>query len=251
MTVLELYDALCQAFPEALSEAWDHDGLQCCPDPKAPVRRVLCSLDVTERVVAHAIREGYDVILSHHPMLFHAIHEVTPTTPEGRKLTALLRAGISVMSFHTRADAAAGGVNDLLCEALGLTDIAPLADGLGRVGTLPSPLPLAALGEQIKKALNAPLLSVGDAGREASRVAVLGGSGKDLLAAAAAVADTYLTGRLSYETVNAAPELGINLIEAGHYYTEDLFPRAMARRLPAAFPGLEACYLSSLEAKIL
>lgn len=232
MTVKELYRILEEKFPSALSAEWDNDGMMCCPDPDAPVRRVLCTLDVTEAAVDHAIRIGADLILSHHPLLFHPLSSLTAETAVGRKLTALLRAGISVLSFHTRADAAKGGVNDTLAGLLGLLDVHPFADGVGRIGCLPTPTSAETFARTVSSLLGTPAVTLGDAGLPVLRVAVLGGSGKSEVAAAiAAGADTFLSGRLSYETVNEAGELGINLLEAGHFYTEAPLMRRLAAEL--------------------
>lgn len=244
MTVRELYGLLEARYPSALSAEWDHDGLQCSPDPSAPVRRVLAALDVTEATVERAVAVRADVILSHHPLLFQPLHEVVSDAGIGRRIARLFSAGISVMSFHTRADAAEGGVNDLLAGALSLTEVSPFADGLGRVGVLSDPEPLEVFARRAVAALGAPMVTVGDAGRPVCRVAVLGGSGKsEIEAAIASGADTFLSGRLSYETVNEAAELGINLIEAGHFYTEALLPKLWAKELPSL--GMDAEYFDS------
>ncbi|MBQ2718457.1 MAG: Nif3-like dinuclear metal center hexameric protein [Clostridia bacterium] len=246
MTVRELYEALSRRYPAALSAAWDNDGLMLTPDPNAPVRHVLCTLDATEAVLAYAKEIGADLLLSHHPMLFHPLPSVTPDTPTGRRVLTALSAGISVLSFHTRADAADGGVNDLLAAALGLSAPTPFGEGLGRIAMLAAPAALSDFCTAVRSSLGAPLLLVGDAHRPVLRVALVGGSGKDELAAAiAAGADTLLSGRLSYETVNEAEELGINLIEAGHFYTEAPLARHWAEWLPKEFAGIETTYFNS------
>ena len=246
MTVSELYRELSRRYPDTLRAEWDHDGLMVCPDTDAPVRRVLCTLDITGGAVEYACREGYDVILSHHPLLFHPVASVTPETVTGKRLLALIGAGISVLSFHTRADAANGGVNDLLAEALGLSDVSPFGDGTGRIGSLPEALPLSAFADLVRAALACPaVLCAGDE-KEVRRVAVLGGSGKEEIPAAhAAGADVYLSGRLSYESVNEAAETGMAMIEAGHFYTEDLLPKSWAECLPEWFPEIETGYYNS------
>ncbi|MBQ7380915.1 MAG: Nif3-like dinuclear metal center hexameric protein, partial [Clostridia bacterium] len=78
ITVSELYEKLDRAIPTSLSCEWDNDGLMCCPDPKRPVKRVLLALDITESIVDRAIDEGFDVILSHHPLVFRPIPSLTP-----------------------------------------------------------------------------------------------------------------------------------------------------------------------------
>ena len=222
MTVQELYKKLVQRLPDSLAEPWDNDGLMVCADADAPVRRVLLALDVTETVVDFAIENRFDLILTHHPLIFRPLASLTEDAPVGRKVIKLIKSGIAVISFHTRADRADGGVNDVLADLLELSEVEPLGeDGMGRVGYLEEPITLEAFAARVKEQLGAPILSVADGGNLVHKVAVLGGEGKDYLKAAlASEADTYLSGNLGYHTMEDAPELGINLIEGGHYYTE-------------------------------
>lgn len=246
MTVRELYAALAARYPSALSVEWDNDGLACSADPERAVGRVLCVLDVTEGAIDEAIRIRADVILSHHPLLFHPLSSVTPDESVGRRVVRLLGAGISVMSFHTRADVAVGGVNDLLCGALDIPSAEAFGEGnIGRVGMLNAEMTAKNFAEAVKKALGAPFVLCGDAGLPVRRVAVVGGSGKsEISAAIKAGADTFLSGRLSYETVNEAKEKGINLLEAGHFYTEALLPKHWACELLPEL-GVEAEYFDT------
>ena len=244
MTVRELYAALAAHYPDTLSEEWDNDGLMCSADPDREVFRVLCALDVTEDAVSEAIRVQADVILSHHPLLFHPLSAVTPDAPSARLVIRLLAAGISVLSFHTRADAAEGGVNDLLCLALGIASPEPFGEGLGRIGTVKR-TDAAELAAHVKATLNTPLVLFGDAKHPITRVAVVGGSGKsEISAAVAAGADALLSGRLSYETLNEAQAMGITLLEAGHFYTEALLPKYWASTLLPTL-GVDAVYYDS------
>jgi dinuclear metal center YbgI/SA1388 family protein len=192
------------------------------------VRRVLTALDVTEATVERAVAVCADVILSHHPLLFHPLHEVVSDAGIGRRIARLFSAGISVMSFHTRLDALEGGVNDSLAKALGLSEIEVFeGEGMpiGRVGELDGAMSLEDFAKQVKNALGCPFVLVSDAGLKVKRVAVLGGEGRDFIAAAkSAGADTYLSGRLDYHSMTDAPDAidrPINLIEAGHFYTEN------------------------------
>ena len=222
MTVRELYKILNEKIPPTLSCAWDNDGLMCCPDGERTVERVLIALDVTDAVVAHAVREGYDLIVSHHPLIFKGLKAINEESFVAEKAMDLIRAGVAVMSFHTRLDALDGGVNDVLTARLGLCDATPFGEvGIGRIGNLAEPMEVKAFAALVKEALGAPVVALADAGLAVRRVAVLGGGGSDDAdAAKAAGADTYVTGELKYHQMVDAPEVGMNLIEAGHFYTE-------------------------------
>ncbi len=244
MKVSELYRLFSARYPASLSAEWDNDGIMCMPKGEESVKRVLCTLDVTEAAVERAIVIGANVILSHHPLLFHPLSSVTSETAMGRKLIAVIRAEIAVFSFHTRADSAEMGVNDLLAEAISLTDVTEFSEHLGRIGNLSAPQSLSDFCSHVRSALGTPLVLFGDAHRPVFRVAVVGGSGKsEALAAKNAGADTFLSGRLSYELLNEAVELGINLLEAGHFYTEALLPQRWVRDLVAL--GIESEYFPS------
>ena len=225
MTVRELYAFLEEKMPRALSCDWDNDGLMVCPDDTKEVHRVLVALDITAAVAEHAIKEGYDLVVSHHPLIFHAIKAVCPGDVTVNKVIRLLTSGISAMSFHTRLDAVSGGVNDVLANAVGLCDVTPFGkDGeeIGRIGSLKESMGLADFAARVKKATGAEQVQFVSAGKDALRVAVLGGSGSsDVRAAARAGADTYVSGELKHNNMTDAPECGMNLVAAGHFYTEN------------------------------
>ena len=225
MTVKELYAYLNEKIPPSLSCPWDNDGMMCCPDPDAPVRRVLVALDITADVVKKAQEGGYDLILSHHPLIFSPLRALNHEDAIAKKVIELIKSRIAAFSFHTRLDAVEGGVNDVLAEKIGLCNVRAFgADGeaIGRIGELAQTLTLAEFATLVKKATGAPIVTVSDAGRAVKRVAVLGGSGSDdVIPAILAGADTYLTGELKHNWLTEAPERSINLIAAGHFYTEN------------------------------
>ncbi len=223
MTVSELYQKLEERIPRSLSCEWDNDGLMLCPDGNAEVKKVLFTLDVTEKAVERAIEGGFDLIVSHHPMIFRPIKGITDP-----KLIKLIQNGISVMSFHTRLDAVEGGVNDALAAIFGLTDTARFTEeGIGVIGTLPTPLSSEDLVTLTKETLGSPKIEAILQGRPCRRLAVVGGDGKDFIEAAAeAGADAYLTGSMSYNSMTDGEALGMTLVAAGHYETENpVLPR--------------------------
>ncbi|MBR0449305.1 MAG: Nif3-like dinuclear metal center hexameric protein [Clostridia bacterium] len=228
MKVCELYDFLENRIPKSLSCEWDNDGLMCCPDREKEVRRVLVALDVTSATVEYAVENGYDVIISHHPFIYKGLRSVDDLGYVSSKLISLIESGISVMSFHTRLDAVSGGVNDRLCELLDIRDAEPLYEEgipLGRVGTLESTVSSQELALKVKSALGSPFVLLSGSKEDITRVAVVGGSGKDMVEAArAAGADALVSGRLDYHPMTDAfdfNERNITLIEAGHFYTEN------------------------------
>lgn len=224
MTVKQLYSALEERYPRALSAEWDNDGLSCLPEEQKALSRVLIALDATKEVVDLAIAGGYDLLLTHHPLLFRGIKALTPDKTVPRKLLALARAGVAAASFHTRLDAAEGGVNDIFAASLGLCDLRPFApEGevpCGRIGTLTETLDADALAARVCKALHIPHVLVAGKG-ECRTVAVLGGEGGDFVdAARRAGADALVSGRIGYHRMLDGAEDGIVLIEAGHFATE-------------------------------
>ena len=126
------------------------------------------------------------------------------------------------MSFHTRLDAGCGGVNDVLSETLGLENLEiDELEPIGRISNLDEPVNIADFSKMVKDRLNAPVVSyIGE--RPVKRIYITGGDGKDMIPRAIACgADTLLTGSVSYNAMMDADEMGINVIEAGHFYTEN------------------------------
>lgn len=224
MNARELYDFLSERIPSSLSESWDNDGIMCCPDPEREVKKVLIALDITERVADYAIEGGFDAIISHHPMVFFKLGGIDPTLNTSRKLIKLIKNGISAFSFHTRLDSLDGGVNDVLASLLGIKNakpFGPCGEEIGRIGDIES-IDTDDFCLMLKEKLGAPFINCAQCGKSVSRLAVLGGDGKDFVAAArSAGADTFVSGQLNYNIMVEARETGMTLIEAGHFFTED------------------------------
>ncbi len=231
MTIRELYNAFDARYPRSLSCDWDRDGLMVCPCPEDEVKKVLCTLDVTDAVVERAIREGCNVIAAHHPLLFNPISYITPDDMIAARVLKCIRHGIAIMCFHTRADAAEGGVNDLIAEALGLTDVEIVdPDNIVRVGYLPAPMDGPSFAKLVKEAFHAPFVNLADTGKPIQKVAFCGGGGGSMLGIArASGADAYVTGAIDYHTLVDGPEGSCSIVEAGHWYTEIAIAGAFCR----------------------
>lgn len=222
MTVNELYSKLALLYPENLRAEWDNDGIMCCDDLEREVKHVLVALDVTMDTVDYAVNNGFDLIISHHPLVFSSQKSLVPSKFTQRKLIKLVKNNVSVFSFHTRLDAANGGVNDVLSSILGLENVLvdPL-DPVGRVGYLPTKTQISTFVENVKKVLNSPFVLY-NGNKDVEKVYVVGGDGKDLIERAISLgADTLLTGRASYNTIIDAKDMGLNIVEAGHFFTEN------------------------------
>ena len=222
MTVKELYSKFLTLLPDSEMEDWDNDGLMCSPDGERQVRRVLISLDVTEEIVDYAIEWNFDLIISHHPLIFRPIKSVTEDDHVTRKVVKLIANGISVFSFHSRLDKAVGGVNDRLANLLGIFDAVPFGEGmLGRIGEIEEECTAEDFAYRVKQALGSDSVKYVDALNPVKCVAVVGGDGKDFVAdAIESGADTFVSGRIGYNVMAEGPEMGINLIEGGHFFTE-------------------------------
>lgn len=222
MTVKTIYEKLCERIPEELREAWDNDGLMCSSDDGREVKRALVTLDVTEDIVDYAIAHNIDLIVSHHPLIFKPLSHVTEDSHVARKVIKLIKSDIAVMSFHTRADKVEGGVNDTLADILGIRNAVPFGEGgLGRIGTLDEELNMEDFSYLLKGLLDCDGVKVSDALIPVQKVAVVGGDGKSYVSAALKEgADTFVSGRIGYNVMAEAGEMGINLLEAGHFFTE-------------------------------
>lgn len=245
ITVAELYRFLSAKIPPQYTASFDNDGLSCCPDGTRRVRRVLVALDATEAVVREAISGGYDVLLTHHPMLFRPLSALNEETAVARKLLRLATAGCSAMAFHTRLDAMPGGVNDVLAALLGIRNTEPFGVAgeplCGRIGHLDRSMDAAEFAALVRERLHTDAVVLAGSG-QVRRIAVLGGEGADDIGAAkAAGAELYLSGRLGYHRMLDAPEDGMCMIEAGHYATEAPVLGLLADLVREAAPEVDIC----------
>lgn len=240
--VKQVLQCMEQAAPYELAESWDNVGL-LVGDSEAPVEGVLCALDITEAVIEEAAERGCNLIVAHHPVIFTSISRVTADTVTGRILISMIRKGISGICMHTNMDCAPAGVNDLLAASLGLTDVENMEAGeggnLGRVGNLPRTMTLEDFAKHVKLSLGAGGVRVADGGKPVRRVAVGGGAcGKLMDFAVRKGADTFVIGDCSYDLMMKAHDIGLNLLDAGHFPTENPVARGFRDLIAAQFPNL-------------
>lgn len=246
VTVKDIYNELDKFSPFSTQLSFDNAGFLVGRNSQS-VESLLVALDITEEVTAEAAELGCQLIVSHHPVIFHPVGSITDETPAGRILLSLIENRISAICAHTNLDAAVGGVNDALAERLGLVvqdvlepsglDGQNRAIGIGRVGEVSGTPDLPAFAEYVKERLAANGVRYVDAGRPVRRVAVGGGACGDMLELAVAKGcDTFVTSDVKYNQFLDAKAMGVNLIDAGHYPTENVVCPILVERLMAAFP---------------
>lgn len=248
-TVTNIYSFLDQIAPVRYQMDFDNAGF-LLGDPNAPVTKILTALDITDDVITEAEAWGAQLIVSHHPMIFHPLKQIRAEDLTGRKVLRLAQLGIAAICMHTNLDIADSGVNDALMEALdaevtgileptgAAEDGAPL--GCGRIGKLRRSMPLNEFLSFTADRLHVTGLRYCAGRTGVDRIAVCGGSGGNLLELAyAAGCDTLVTADVKYDRFLAAKELGINLIDADHFCTENVVIPVITEKLKKQFPDLE------------
>ena len=242
VSVQQILGFLRAVAPQELALDWDNVGLLV--DAGQPVDGVLTTLDITPAVVREAVENDCQLIVSHHPVIFHPLRTLAADDVPA----LLMKNGISAICMHTNLDAAEGGVNEVLAGIFGMRNWEPFAGGCGRVGEV-DPIPVPELAKKAQDALGkrcnlpetGPAVQVKytDSGRPVRRLAVISGAGGSLFEEAIAMgADCLLTGEANHHHACDAARLGLSLIAAGHYATEFPVTAAVAERLRAAFPEL-------------
>lgn len=246
-TVADILNSLESLAPRFMKMDWDNVGL-LCGSRNQEVSKILVALDPFEGVCREAADWGADLIVTHHPLIFKALNAVTDETSIGRSIQLLCRQGISAINAHTNLDCAPGGVNDKLAQALGLSDIQVINPmgvdesgrewGLLRKG-IAAEQSLSDFLATVKTSLGCEGLRYADGGKPVRKVAVGGGAcASELMDAVRAGCDTFVTSDVKYNQFWDARDLGLNLIDAGHFYTENPVTAYLAEQLCAAFPEI-------------
>lgn len=240
-TIINIID---RTSPFSLAEDWDNSGIQVNSGSRL-INRILVALDPTIEAVKKAVSVNAELLLTHHPLIFRKLSCIDTDEYPGDVIKESIKNDISIVSFHTNLDSAATGLNHILAEKLGLENIevlqqkdGPFADsGLGRIGDLPEEENFFDLAARIKEIFNISGLKVSGPGdRLIKRAAVVGGSGGDMIKAAAEKgADLLITGDISHHDALTAGSCNINIIDAGHFNTEKTALNAYTHKLEEVF----------------
>ena len=251
MILQDIINFLKLRFPEEQKESWDNVGLMT-GDISKDINKVLVCLDVTSDTVKEAKDFGADLIISHHPLIFSPVKSIVEDNRLGSILIQLIKNDISVYSMHTNFDKADGGMNDILAEKLGLTGVrkysekeltgldGKMVDNIGRVGSLEAPMTLDDFADFVKASLDSRAMKVfGDSEESIQTVALCTGSGGSMMTAAYnSGADVYLSADFGHHHAQDAQEMGLNLIDAGHFETENIICDFLYDLLSVEFPDL-------------
>ena len=227
MKVYEIADLIEQSVPERLAYKWDNVGL-LCGDKNKDIKKVFLTLDTNINTVKEAINKKCDMIISHHPILLGGIKRIDYDTASGQMIKLIIENNIPVFAAHTNMDTAKGGINDTLAEIFKLSDIKILEQhtddisaGLGRYGCLKEEMSLKDFSIMVKDVLKTPVRVGGDMDKKIKTIAVASGSCSEIIPLANEKGcDAIITADLKYHTMIDATELGIAVIDAGHYPTE-------------------------------
>lgn len=240
----ELLRRIEELWPLGDAASWDSVGL-LLGSRDDEVHRLLVALDVRSAVVAEAVERGADGIITHHPLLFRPLARLDTGSHPARLLVECARQKINLCALHTNLDVAPEGPTAWVARCLGLAETRILEDpppraerGFGLIGRLPRRREAAEFARHVAEVLAVPTTRWVAGSRAVERVAVVSGSGSSFLATAAgAGADALVTGDVGYHAAVEAEELGITLVDAGHWGTEKEAARILATELTRLTDG--------------
>ena len=227
MLLRAIIDSIESVAPRSAQEEWDNSGMQV-GDTGREISSVLLTTDITEDVVDEAVVRGCELIISHHPLLFHGLKQVCGQTPQARVVEKAIKHNIAIYSAHTNLDSVVGGINTRLAEKLGLTEpriLVPSGSseprGLGVLGILRNPIPYLDFIAHVRDTLQCTYVRYTRPKNETIQtVALCGGSGAEFIGEAIEQgADVYLTADCKYHEFQDA-DGRIGLIDIDHWISE-------------------------------
>jgi len=229
ITVRDIIKEMEILAPTFLKESYDNVGLMVGTDEK-DVKKVLLALDCTKKVIEEAKENNIDLIITHHPLIFRKPSRIIREDLQGWKIIELIKNDISLYSSHTNLDVVKGGINEELVNVLGFKNSKLIENnsikgyeeaGIGRIVELEEKILVLDIIKLIKEKLGAQSLRAVIAGEEVKKIAFINGSGQDFFSSAVSQgADCIITGDTTYHFASDYKEMGVTIIDAGHFYTE-------------------------------
>jgi len=242
MNCREICEILEKEYSPEYACEWDNVGLLAGRREKE-VKKILLALDATDEVISMAVEKDADMLITHHPMIFSAIKRVTDADLNGRRLLTLIQHDISYYAMHTNYDIR--GMADLAAKLLNLQQCAVLeeikdGEGIGRHGVLPQKMSLLECAELVKSAYHIPNVRIfGSPDKEVYTAAICPGAGKSTMKEVLRLGcDVYITGDIDHHAGIDAVDLGLCIIDAGHYGIEHIFMDDVKAYLEKTTAGL-------------
>ena len=226
MKVRDITSLIEEFAPLSLQESYDNSGL-IVGRLDDEVHKALLAVDVTEEVLAEAVAEGCDMVITHHPIVFHAMKRFNSASVTERCVEEAIRRGIALYAAHTNLDSAPQGMSWRVAEILGLKSVQVLQPtddagaGFGVVGELEDMLPSEEFMRQVMQKFGVKAMRHSDIVKpKVGKVAICTGSGGSLIGEAlASGADIYITADLKYNDF-MRHENSIILADIGHFESE-------------------------------
>lgn len=244
VTVADVTAALEELAPTSLAEEWDNVGL-LAGDAEREVSKIIVMLDLDENGLQEAINVGADMIVTHHPFIMSPLRSITDKT-----LLRVIENKISVCSMHTNLDCADEGVNFVLAQTVGLSDIEDVdLNGFITKGGVIEQCSFGEFIQNVKLSLNiGNLRFVGEKSETVQKICVLGGSGADFIGQVKELGfDVLLTSDIKYHQAQTAQKIGLCVIDAGHFETENPVIYKVARHLMEKLDDVDV--ITSLRSK--
>lgn len=254
--VKQIMKSMERVAPLNLKEDFDNVGLMV-GDKSEKVKRVLLALDCTLEVIEEAKLLDANLIITHHPLIFSRPKSITTDTLQGKKIIELIRNNINLYSSHTNLDSVNGGLNETIVEMLGFKSNEILEEskvanhknaGLGRLVRLEKEMELSELIEKVKRNLNIDTLRVVDGNRKVKNIAIINGSGQSFFSQAVKKdADCIITGDTTYHFALDYKEMGVTIIDTGHFSSEWLVFLKTMEQIKEEFKEIEFIISTKVE----
>ncbi len=229
MNLSYIVKLLEELYPKNYSDDWDNSGGQIINFEK-DIKNIVVSLDITDKLIEFSIKNNADLIISHHPMFFGGLDSIDVNTYKGKMIKKIIDNEINIYSMHTNFDMASQGMTKLITKKLGYDyfDVLKAQDdkgiGYGGVLDLGKDFEKNDLINLIKEKFEIKDLNFFSTGKKNYRkLSFCGGSGGDFIKEAAKVSDIYVTGDIKHHDYQKAYELGLDIIDIGHYNSERFF----------------------------
>lgn len=240
MITKKIINFLEEKYPKDNAEEWDNVGL-LVGDNNKDIKKIQISIDATEKAIDYAVKNEIDMIITHHPLIFKPLKSIVMSELPGRKVIKLIKSGINLYSIHTNLDSSKSGLNDYILELLEIKEYKIIdinendeMAGIGRIYSLDNKITISEYADFIKEKMkikNVRIIS-SDIETNIKKIALINGSGMSYWRKVKSLgAELFITGDINYHDALDAKEAGLNLIDIGHFESENYFSELLKEKL--------------------